>query len=295
MQTSKDKLNSFIKNLPSPLNKEKFSLLKKGIWDNNKIDVFINKKKDFTFLFPQPEVNYEKYVPRKKKIGLTAYKEKIVIQENQRRYFKIHNHFNDCKNLLEIGSGDGKFLKLINSKNKKIQLSSLEKDSASNRNYKKIKWLKTFTDFSQINGKFDIICFFHVLEHIYQPDIFLKKIKNIMSTNAKIILEVPSLTDPIRNLYKVKEYTNFFFQSQHPYTYTSKSLKRILKKNFIIQDTIHFQRYGIDNHFSWLVKKIPGGDEELLNLFKKTNENYIEDLEKSKNTDSVIMILRNKG
>ena len=41
-------------------------------------------------------------------------------------------------------------------------------------------------------------------------------------------------------------------------------------------------------------KKIPGGDEELFNLFKKTNENYIEDLEKSKNTDSVIMILRNR-
>ena len=138
MQTSKDELNSFIKNLPSPLNKEKFSLLKKGIWDNNKIDVFINKKKDFTFLFPQPEINYEKYVPRKKKIGLAACKEKIVIQENQRRYFKIHNHF------------------------------------------------------------------------------------------------------------------------------------------------------------SWLVKKIPGGDEELFNLFKKTNQNYIEDLEKSKNTDSVIMILRNR-
>ena len=60
-------LKDFIKELPSPLNKEKFFLFKQGIWDNKETKVFINQKKDFTFLFPQPEIDYKKYKPRKKK------------------------------------------------------------------------------------------------------------------------------------------------------------------------------------------------------------------------------------
>ena len=214
-------------------------------------------------------------------------------EENERRYLKVSNYINNCKNLLEIGSGEGKFLKLINSKNKKINLSSLEKDELSNNNYKKLKWLNTFNDFKQIKKKFDIICFFHVFEHIVKPKDFLMKIKKIMSPNAKIILEVPSLLDPIIHLYKVKEYINFFFQSQHPYTYSSNSLKRILKQEFAVENVIYFQRYGIDNHLSWLIKKKPGGDKKLNSLYKNANENYVHDLEKSKNTDSIIVVLRN--
>ncbi len=213
-------------------------------------------------------------------------------EENERRYLKISNYINNSKDLLEIGSGEGKFLKLINSK-KKLNLSSLEKDKLSNNNYKKLKWLNTYNDFSQIKKKFDVICFFHVFEHILKPQDFLIKVKKLMSPNAKIIFEVPSLFDPIMNLYQVKEYNDFFFQSQHPYTYSSNSLKRILKKNFVVENTIYFQRYGIDNHLSWLIKKKPGGDKKLNSLYKDANKNYIKDLEKSQNTDSIIMVLSN--
>ena len=56
----KNDLKTFIKKLPSPLNKEQYYLLKRGIWDNPNTNVYINFKKDFTFLFPQEKLDYTK-------------------------------------------------------------------------------------------------------------------------------------------------------------------------------------------------------------------------------------------
>lgn len=286
-------LEKFIKKLPAPLNKEQYYLLKKGIWDNPNTSVYINKKKDFTFLFPQERIDYSKYTPRKLKIGLNKYKRSLVDNENIRRYQKIRKYFDSSENYLEIGSGEGKFLKLLYKK-VKIKLSSLEKDEKSNFKYKKLKWLTSYKSFEEIRKKFDIICFFHVFEHIYEPDIFLKELKKITHRGSKIIIEVPSLSDPILNIYKIEEFKDFFFQTQHPFTYSEKSLVRVLEKNFIIEETIPFQRYGIDNHLSWLINKKPGGNESLSFLFESTNQSYIKELEKSRNTDANIIVLKNK-
>ena len=289
----KSDLKKFIKELPIPLNKEKYYLLKRGIWDNPNTNVYINFKKDFTFLFPQEKLDYTKYTPRKQKIGLNKYKRSLLDDENKRRYQKIFKYFDSCENYLEIGSGEGYFLELLNTK-LNLQLSSLEKDEKSNLKYKKYKWLNRYKSFSEITNKFDIICFFHVFEHIYKPDFFLKKLKTITHKKSKIILEVPSLNDPILNIYKIKEFKDFFFQTQHPFTYSESSLVRILRRYFIIEKKIPFQRYGIENHLSWLTNKKPGGNKKLSYLFQSTNENYIKDLEKSKSTDSSIIVLKNK-
>ncbi len=286
-------LKKFIKKLPSPLDKEEYYLLKHGIWDNPKTSVYINKKKDFTFLFPQKKIDYRKYTPRKQKIGLNKYKKSLLDNENIRRYQKICKYFDSCKNYLEIGSGEGKFLKLLYKK-EKINLSSLEKDEKSNLKYKKLKWLTSYKSFEEITKKFDIICFFHVFEHIYEPDIFLKELKRITHRGTKIIIEVPSLSDPIMNIYKIREFIDFFFQTQHPFTYSENSLVRVLKKHFLVEEKIPFQRYGIDNHLSWLINKKPGGNENLNFLFKSTNESYIRELEKSRNTDANMIVLKNK-
>ncbi len=293
LQSKKEELKSFIKNLPNPLNKEKFNLLKKGIWDNPKTQVYINEKKDFTFLFPQKKINYKKYTPRKKKIGLQDYKRILQKEENNRRYKKICKYFMYCKNLLEIGSGEGKFLKLINSK-ERLSLFSLEKDEAANLSYRNLKWLTNFNDFKQVKEEFDIICFFHVFEHIYEPHQFLQQVKRIMKKNGKVILEVPSLDDPILSLYRIKEYVDFFFQAQHPFTYSRDSLMRVMRKYFRVEDVIPFQRYGLDNHLSWLMNKKPGGSKVLNNLFEISNKDYIKDLENSKKTDAVILVLKNR-
>ena len=288
-----DNLKKFIAKLPSPLNKEKYILLKHGIWDNPKTSVYINKKKDFTFLFPQKKIDYKKYTPRKIKIGLTRYKKLLQEEENSRRYLKIYKYFDSCKNLLEIGSGEGNFLELLNKK-EKMKLSSMEKDEKSNLKYKKLKWLTSYNNFENIKKKYDIICFFHVFEHIYEPNLFLKEIKRISHTKSRIILEVPSLSDPIMKIYKIKEFFDFFFQTQHPYTYSENSLTRVLKKNFIIEEKIPFQRYGLDNHLSWLINKKPGGNKNLNSLFQITNKSYINELEKSRNTDANIIVLKNR-
>jgi 2-polyprenyl-3-methyl-5-hydroxy-6-metoxy-1,4-benzoquinol methylase len=43
------------------------------------------------------------------------------------------------------------------------------------------------------NEKFDLIILSHVLEHLLNPSVFLKKIKSILSDNGILYIEVPSL------------------------------------------------------------------------------------------------------
>lgn len=56
--------------LPSPLNKEIFFKYKDSIYENSEVNVFINKKNDFAFLWPIIQFDYNSYKPRVEKIGL---------------------------------------------------------------------------------------------------------------------------------------------------------------------------------------------------------------------------------
>ena len=51
----------------------------------------------------------------------------------------------------------------------------------------------------------------------------------------------------------------------------------------------YFQRYNLNNHFGWLIKKKPGGHKFFKNIFsKKQNEQYVKSLIKFQQTDTLI-------
>jgi SAM-dependent methyltransferase len=139
--------------------------------------------------------------------------------------------------------------------------------------------------------RFDLVCFFHVLEHIADPAVFLASCLKTMKANGKIIIEVPSLDDPLRKLYQIKEYEQFYFQAQHPYVYSPKSLSRLLRTNgFNVVACLGHQRYGLENHLTWLAKRQPGGDETFRRMFSSVDAGYRKQLEISGFTDAVIVI-----
>ena len=78
--------------------------------------------------------------------------------------------------------------------------------------------------------------------------------------------------------------------------HTYKSLKTVLHKAGFKKIKIeYFQRYGLDNHLGWFIKKKPGGH----NFFKKYSSKkinliYKDNLVKLKKTDTLIAIANNK-
>jgi hypothetical protein len=76
------------------------------------------------------------------------------------------------------------------------------------------------------------------------------------------------------------DYRQFYFQTQHPYVYSSRSVARLLEQNgFQVNHFIPHQRYGLENHMTWLSEHRPGGNETLRALFEPTDASYRAQLE----------------
>lgn len=278
--------------LTEPFCSDKFTLLQHGISDDPAIDVYVNAQKDFAFLHPAPRVDYSDYTPRVKKFGLTDYKKGL--QVIQRRYDKIAHHINSGHgSLLEIGAGDGAFLKTVRAHWPHLHLTAIDRDqnTLASRAANSDENFDSPAELISGGKTYDVICLFHVLEHILEPASFLADIRQLMATQSLLIIEVPSLLDPLLSLYQNKTFANFIFSSQHPYVYSPSSIERLMAANgFQATETVYFQRYGLENHLNWLTQAQPGGNKEFQLTFQDLEPAYRASLEQSGKTDTVIWV-----
>lgn len=120
---------------------------------------------------------------------------------------------------------------------------------------------------------------------------FLEKIKNLLAPNGRVLIEVPSLDDPLLSIYHSEPYERFYFQKQHPFVYSASSLERTLEREgFSTIQTIPYQRYGLENHISWMVKQKPGGNFLYNKLFAPIDKKYRAILEEYGKTDTVFWV-----
>jgi ubiquinone/menaquinone biosynthesis C-methylase UbiE len=196
--------------------------------------------------------------------------------------------------MLDIGAGDGLLLKIVKEQLPHIQVAACEKDRNTLSERQKVVGQNTFDELADLiraGQTFSAVSLFHVLEHILDPAAFLHEIRQVLTPESLLIIEIPSLTCPLLSLYNSQAYRRFYFQRQHPFNYSHASLRRLMEYHqFQTLDLISFQRYGFENHLNWLLEGKPGGNEEYKALFARTNLHYITDLEQAQQTDSVIWI-----
>ena len=234
---------------------------------------------------------YENYNEHVKKRGVTVensveeFHEKSKTIANER--LNVVSKFFNNKKVLEIGSSTGAFLSLLNDCN--TNACELATD---NLNYSK-QFIngKAFNSLDDVDeNNFDVICMFHVFEHIREPINFLNTCKTKLNGGGRIVIEVPHSNDPLITLYDCKEFKDFVFQPMHPMVYNEKSLDYVFKNaGFKKDEVICHQRYGLENHLSWFKNKQPGGDAELTKLFS-SNIEYKNKLENIKKTDTIFYI-----
>jgi len=285
-------LKQVIATLPAPLNQERYALLRQGVWGAEDIAVYMNSAEDFAFLYPIPVIDYDDYQPRSQKLNLKDAKKLTV--EIIRRLKKISDQFDDCTSVLEIGASEGAFLERLKAYSPSMSLASVEPDQATASQRDKLPWLLQFDQLSDVikqGLKYDVICLFHVFEHISEPASFLEQIRACLSRNGKLIIEVPSLMDPLLKLYENEDYAGFYFQMQHPYIYGPSALARLLEHNgFKVKNSIPHQRYGLENHMNWFMSGQPGGSSKLRELFFDLDAQYRSCIEGSGFSDSFFLI-----
>lgn len=134
-------------------------------------------------------------------------------------------------NLLEVGCGNGFFLEEALKMGVKnvfgIEPSRDSINSAVGILKKKIKRDILRPGIFK-SGTFDIVCFFHTLDHAINPNDFLITVKNLLKKNGKVICVIHN-TDGIS--VKLFRERSPIFDIEHIYLFNKKTIARIFRKN----------------------------------------------------------------
>ncbi|MBH07787.1 MAG: methyltransferase [Flavobacteriales bacterium] len=95
------------------------------------------------------------------------------------------------KKILDIGSGTGEFLSYMKKNNYETYGVEIAKN-ARNLSIKNHKLNVKDSIFNLSEKNFDIITMWHVLEHIYDLDDYMRKIKNLLNDKGFLLVAVPN-------------------------------------------------------------------------------------------------------
>ena len=183
------------------------------VWSLEGGQVFRCLNCDVTFIHPlmddkQEADFYQKYNEHVKKRGVSLSGSAAELHQKSiaaagERYEVINGFFQSVDRVLEIGAATGAFLQKLDG------LSCYAVEPADdNREFCQQFVEETYRHLSDVPAaeKFDVICMFHVFEHIKKPETFLENCRQHLNPGGLIVIEVPHIADPLISLYQCAAY-----------------------------------------------------------------------------------------
>lgn|SRR5574344_1203915 len=127
--------------------------------------------------------------------------------------------------IIDIGCGLGFLLSGIDDKHQKFGLEISSFATKEAKKYAKII-NEPFENADIKENSFDIVIAHHIIEHIENPEIFLKKIKYILRRNGILIISTPDFDCFCAKLFKEK--FRMLCDSTHQSLFSFNSLKKML-------------------------------------------------------------------
>lgn len=118
-------------------------------------------------------------------------------------------------------------------------------------------------DISELEGEYDIIMMFHVIEHLPEPVETLKQLSRHLSPKGMIYAEVPNVNDALASLYNVDAARRFLFFTDHLQYFSRRSLSELIGQAGLKEVGIWgHNRFHLANHLYWLSNGKPGGHKQ---------------------------------
>jgi trans-aconitate methyltransferase len=117
--------------------------------------------------------------------------------------------------LLDIGCGNGNLLRSFSKLFPSWVLAGSELSEKYKRVIEQIKNVKAFysCDVEEIHGQYDMITMLHCLEHIINPVNFLKKLRNKITPEGLLLVELPDYTQNPFDLIIADHCSHFYMEN----------------------------------------------------------------------------------
>ncbi len=176
----------------------------------------------------------------------------LKYDEYKIRYKWLKPYLDKTKTLLEVGCGDGKFLKMVRDDVSLAEGVELSPPQVEKLRSEGITCHDVMINEMEAPRQYDVVCMFAVLEHVPNVRDFLTSLKNYLHEDSQIFFEVPNLNDPLVSGVDIEEFRNFYYRPIHLYYFTPKSLGKLLNQAGF-ECAIHTsQQASITNHFHWM-------------------------------------------
>ena len=270
---------------------DNFKYRKGEVRDNKELKILECLECSLVYLSSTKHINKSFYEESNMHKEIDFHKWQNDTKEDDKRRFEFMKTMIRNKSVLDFGSGNGGFAILAKDIAKNIATVELEKAVVSH--YEK-NAISLYDDLDKIDEKFDYITAFHVLEHLSEPEIIIKKMTALLKEGGKIILEVPNSNDALLSIYESEAFSKFTYWSCHLYLYNQHTMTLLAKNTSLKIDFVKYiQRYPLSNHLYWLSKNKAGGHEKWANFIdsKELNGAYEAQLASIGATDTILAML----
>lgn len=132
------------------------------------------------------------------------------------------------KSVLELGAGNGEFAELLAAQYPELQIVLLE-PQCLNLNVPSIKIIhEGFAALENADHQFDSVIAWELIEHILEPDEFLKLVLKVLKPGSPLVLSTPNERSVETRKLKT-ESTNIMFD--HVRLYNPKAIRLLLERN----------------------------------------------------------------
>ncbi len=180
-------------------------------------------------------------------------------------YRRIQPFLPSSRSILEVGCGAGELLSLVKGDVDRCMGLELNRDYVSfiNERLGIEAYAEDLTTMDFKNRRFDLIISIATLDHLPNPFATLEVMKNLLSPQGRIYIEVPNLEEALNCCIpeeKRKRYNRFFYHRAHFYYFNRNTITALFKKAGLQVDVACRHEYTLKNLLHWYFTGEPQGN-----------------------------------
>lgn len=215
----------------------------------------------------------------------TEYRENLEGGSEEDRFYRLHDRETlekfqytgtdifRHKVVADIGCGCGAFLDFVAGVADRIiavEPSEVYRNILNRKGYYTYPYVDTAV--SDYGTGTDIVTSFDVIEHVEEPEAFLKSVFQLLKSGGKAIIGTPTDAPVMRRLLGKTYEKKLLFSTQHLWIFSEKSMKIMAERcGYNGMEIKYFQRYGLDNALGWARDKEPNSEIELDSVTETMN------------------------